>query len=143
MWTRTSICRQNGYGITELYPYEVTAGGAAAGKLLRGVTGSRQTLPVFKIGRVGKGLTHISAPRALRKHELVDMLQRELNVIEENATLEEAVDESDDNDDEDDDDGEPEDDDEEDEMTADEKEVRKRRHALMLMLTHAHTHTAY
>ena len=37
MWTRTSTCRQNGYGFTApygLYPYEVTAGGAAAGELL-------------------------------------------------------------------------------------------------------------
>ena len=44
MWTRTSTCRQNGYGFTAPYPYEVTAGGAAAGELLRGVTGSRRIL---------------------------------------------------------------------------------------------------
>ena len=44
MWTRTSTCRQNGYGFTAPYPYEVTAGGAAAGELLGGVTGSRRIL---------------------------------------------------------------------------------------------------
>ena len=57
MWTRTSTCRQNGYGFTEPYPYEVTAGGAAAGELLGGVTGSRRILIPFKGIRVGKGLT--------------------------------------------------------------------------------------
>ena len=56
MWTRTSTCRQNGYGFTAPYPYEVTAGGAAAGELLGGVTGSRQILVVSDTTRVGKGL---------------------------------------------------------------------------------------
>ena len=56
MWTRTSTCRQNGYGFTAPYPYEVTAGGAAAGELLGGVTGSRRILVSFTITRVGKGL---------------------------------------------------------------------------------------
>lgn len=57
MWTRTSTCRQNGYGFTAPYPYEVTAGGAAAGELLRGVTGSRQILLLVNRSRGGKGLT--------------------------------------------------------------------------------------
>ena len=56
MWTRTSTCRQNGYGFTAPYPYEVTAGGAAAGELLGGVTGSRRTLTPTVGVRVGKGL---------------------------------------------------------------------------------------
>ena len=56
MWTRTSTCRQNGYGFTAPYPYEVTAGGAAAGELLGGVTGSRQILLATVAIRVGKGL---------------------------------------------------------------------------------------
>ena len=56
MWTRTSTCRQNGYGFTAPYPYEVTAGGAAAGELLRGVTGSRRILLPLEGSRVGKGL---------------------------------------------------------------------------------------
>ena len=56
MWSRTSTCRQNGYGFTAPYPYEVTAGGTAAGELLGGVTGSRRILPPFKGGRVGKGI---------------------------------------------------------------------------------------
>ena len=56
MWTRTSTCRQNGYGFTAPYPYEVTAGGAAAGELLGGVTGSRRTLVLVTRTRVGKGL---------------------------------------------------------------------------------------
>ena len=53
MWTRTSTCRQNGYGFTAPYPYEVTAGGAAAGELLRGVTGSRQILFAVTANRRG------------------------------------------------------------------------------------------
>ena len=57
MWTRTSTCRQNGYGFTAPYPYEVTAGGAAAGELLRGVTGSRRVLFPSERKRGGKGLT--------------------------------------------------------------------------------------
>ena len=57
MWTRTSTCRQNGYGFTAPYPYEVTAGGAAAGELLRGVTGSRRILVPSEGTRGGKGLT--------------------------------------------------------------------------------------
>ena len=56
MWTRTSTCRQNGYGFTAPYPYEVTAGGAAAGELLGGVTGSRQILMASVAIRGGKGL---------------------------------------------------------------------------------------
>ena len=56
MWTRTSTCRQNGYGFTAPYPYEVTAGGAAAGELLGGVTGSRRILILVNRIRVGKGL---------------------------------------------------------------------------------------
>ena len=56
MWTRTSTCRQNGYGFTAPYPYEVTAGGAAAGELLGGVTGSRRILFTSDVKRVGKGL---------------------------------------------------------------------------------------
>ena len=63
MWTRTSTCRQNGYGFTAPYPYEVTAGGAAAGELLGGVTGSRQILILTVRIRVGKGLTTIKAVR--------------------------------------------------------------------------------
>ena len=55
MWTRTSTCRQNGYGFTEPYPYEVTAGGAAAGELAGGVTGSRQILFAVTANREGKG----------------------------------------------------------------------------------------
>ena len=51
MWTRTSTCRPNGYRFTAHYPYEVTSGGAAAGKLLRGVTGSRQIL--IRSDRIG------------------------------------------------------------------------------------------
>ena len=57
MWTRTSTCRQNGYGFTAPYPYEVTAGGAAAGELLGGVTGSRRILIASVAMRGGKGLT--------------------------------------------------------------------------------------
>ena len=57
MWTRTSTCRQNGYGFTAPYPYEVTAGGAAAGELLGGVTGSRRILIVSETIGVGKGLS--------------------------------------------------------------------------------------
>ena len=60
MWTRTSTCRQNGYGFTAPYPYEVTAGGAAAGELLGGVTGSRQILLTSDANRVGKGLIDFS-----------------------------------------------------------------------------------
>ena len=56
MWTRTSTCRQNGYGFTAPYPYEVTAGGAAAGELLGGVTGSRRILIRSERIRKGKGL---------------------------------------------------------------------------------------
>ena len=56
MWTRTSTCRQNGYGFTAPYPYEVTAGGAAAGELLGGVTGSRRILMASVAIRGGKGL---------------------------------------------------------------------------------------
>ena len=56
MWTRTSTCRQNGYGFTAPYPYEVTAGGAAAGELLGGVTGSRRILVSSEETRGGKGL---------------------------------------------------------------------------------------
>ena len=56
MWTRTSTCRQNGYGFTAPYPYEVTAGGAAAGELLGGVTGSRRILLASAAMRGGKGL---------------------------------------------------------------------------------------
>ena len=56
MWTRTSTCRQNGYGFTAPYPYEVTAGGAAAGELLGGVTGSLMTLFISEMKRGGKGL---------------------------------------------------------------------------------------
>lgn len=56
MWTRTSTCRQNGYGFTAPYPYEVTAGGAAAGELLGGVTGSRRILILTVRIRVGKGI---------------------------------------------------------------------------------------
>ena len=56
MWTRTSTCRQNGYGFTAPYPYEVTAGGAAAGELLGGVTGSRRILFGSDPNSVGKGL---------------------------------------------------------------------------------------
>ena len=56
MWTRTSTCRQNGYGFTAPYPYEVTAGGAAAGELLRGVTGSHRILLPSEGSRGGKGL---------------------------------------------------------------------------------------
>ena len=56
MWTRTSTCRQNGYGFTAPYPYEVTAGGAAAGELLGGVTGSRRILIPSDGIRGGKGL---------------------------------------------------------------------------------------
>ena len=67
MWTRTSTCRQNGYGFTAPYPYEVTAGGAAAGELLGGVTGSRQILPPTVGVRVGKGLT----PRPLPPQPLM------------------------------------------------------------------------
>ena len=62
MWTRTSTCRQNGYGFTAPYPYEVTAGGAAAGELLRGVTGSRRILLVSDTSRGGKGL-RVAGPR--------------------------------------------------------------------------------
>ena len=58
MWTRTSTCRQNGYGFTAPYPYEVTAGGAEAGELLGGVTGSRRILIVTVTIRKGKGLTN-------------------------------------------------------------------------------------
>ena len=57
MWTRTSTCRPNGYRFTAPYPYEVTAGGAAAGELLRGVTGSRQILLATVAIRVGKGIS--------------------------------------------------------------------------------------
>ena len=68
MWTRTSTCRQNGYGFTAPYPYEVTAGGAAAGELLRGVTGSRRILILTVRIRGGKGLipttVDASAPSA-------------------------------------------------------------------------------
>ena len=60
MWTRTSTCRQNGYGFTAPYPYEVTAGGAAAGELLRGVTGSRRILVPSEGTRGGKGLKRCS-----------------------------------------------------------------------------------
>ena len=56
VWSMTSTCRQNGYGFTEPYPYEVTAGGAAAGKLLADVTGSRRILFTSEVKRVGKGL---------------------------------------------------------------------------------------
>ena len=56
MWTRTSTCRQNGYGFTAPYPYEVTAGGGAAGELLGGVTGSRRILILTVRIRGGKGL---------------------------------------------------------------------------------------
>ena len=56
MWTRTSTCRQNGYGFTAPYPYEVTAGGAAAGELLGGATGSRRILILVNRIRKGKGL---------------------------------------------------------------------------------------
>ena len=54
MWTRTSTCRQNGYGFTAPYPYEVAAGGGAAGELLRGVTGSREILFAITANREGK-----------------------------------------------------------------------------------------
>ena len=57
MWTLTSTCRPNGYRFTAPYPYEVAAGGAAAGELLRGVTGSRQILIISEMIRGGKGLT--------------------------------------------------------------------------------------
>ena len=60
MWTRTSTCRQNGYGFTAPYPYEVTAGGAAAGELLGGVTGSRRILILTVRIRGGKGLKPVS-----------------------------------------------------------------------------------
>ena len=65
MWTRTSTCWQNGYGFTAPYPYEVTAGGAAAGELLGGVTGSRRILVLTVRTRGGKGLTNYAYPMAL------------------------------------------------------------------------------
>ena len=63
MWTRTSTCRPNGYRFTAPYPYEVAAGGAAAGELLRGVTGSRQILIPSDGIRGGKGLSARAVPR--------------------------------------------------------------------------------
>ena len=75
MWTRTSTCRPNGYGFTAPYPYEVTAGGAAAGELLGGVTVSPETLPVFKIGRVGKGLTRPSRARSMGSVNAKNLVQ--------------------------------------------------------------------
>ena len=63
MWSRTSTCRQNGYGFTAPYPYEVAAGGGAAGELLVGVTAVFKLLFTSDVNSVGKGLKRLRAAR--------------------------------------------------------------------------------